>query len=235
MNRSRVRDYYTADQWLQNAGRKDKTTRTLYEQGLKLVRIDADTISVTASWWGFNSGPVVSYKSDGTTILHPGRYYQSARRVYSEYVRDLVMVIRKGQVILSLPSDGMSPSKVTKCRACKGVGTFARQCYGPSNCRDSSCEQYQAYAVARAKCWEIQDWPEKSAALTKVEEELAHNHYEGKCAHGRLSDHLVQDDRYECWKCQGNKTYDYGNKRKGRVWDGKTQIGIDTNGNYIEV
>ena len=233
MNRSRVTDYDSAERWLQGARNKLKRERSLYEGGVRLVRTSPTEISVVLSWWGF-AGKAVTYRSDGVTIIHPGSAYQSARRIYMEYVKDLTMVIRKGHIVISLPSDGKSASKITNCRTCKGVGTKPKECYGPTpRCYDGDCEQYAATRELREKIWGLTYQDPERKKLQEELEPLEHGH--PTCKHGQIKAHLCVDDRYDCYRCRTTGKVDYGNKQRGRVWSGNEPIGIDADGFYIEV
>jgi len=235
MNRARVRDYSSAERWLQGARTKDKNERTLYEPGVRLVRTSPTEISVVLKWWGFSSSNnrAITYRSDGVTILHYGARYQSVRRIYMEYVNNLTMVIRKGSLIISLPTDGCTPSKIGSCRTCKGVGNFARNCPGPSSCTDMICP---VYAKARGYLEQAYALSFRDASRMDLYEKarrLSHSH--GTCNHGKSNQHMAYKDRYDCYRCNGTGKVDYGNKKRGRVWSNGEDIGIDADGNYIEI
>jgi len=236
MNRSNVRDYNSAAEWL--LGSKDKThrKRSLYEYGLELRRSGAHSITVFHNSW-IGSQAVVTYFQDGSCIVHGrahGTFWQSIRRIYSEYVKDLEICIRKGKIIISLPVDGRSPSKVTKCRTCKGVGTKPKECYGPTyRCWDDECEQYISYSEVRTKYYNLDYNDPLREELWKILESLEHSH--PTCKHGYAQAHQLPNDRYNCYRCNTSGIVDYGNKKRGRVWDGVNNFGIDADGNYIEV
>ena len=233
MNRANVRDYDSAERWLQGARSVSKHERSLYERGVRLVRKSPTEISVVLKWWGY-SGPAITYRSDGVTVLHSGSAYQSVRRIYMEYVKDLTMVIRKGKVVISLPTDGTTTSKITKCRTCKGVGTKPKECYGPGyRCFDGDCDMYAAAQELREKAWRLPSGSEERTLLYEAIAKLDHKH--DTCKHGYSAAHTCHNDRYDCYRCRATGKVDYGNKQRGRVWSGSEDIGIDANGNYVEV
>lgn len=235
MNRSRVRDYASAEKWLLGARSKLKNERTLQETGVRLVRISPTEISVVLNWWGFQgSNRAITYRSDGVTILHSRAAYQSVRRIYMEYVKDLTMVIRKGHIVISLPSDGKSASKVTDCRTCKGVGTKPKECYGPGNrCWDDECEKYASTVELRKKVWSLNYGTNERKVLEELISTMEHKH--DTCKHGYTAAHTCHNNRYDCYRCRTTGKVDYGNKQRGRVWSGSEDIGIDADGNYVQV
>jgi len=235
MNRSGVYNYASAEKWLQGSKDKSKRTRSLYSYGLTLERTSPTSISVVYRGWS-TAGPIVTYYPDGSCVIHGiGRreFWQSMRRMYSEYVEGLSVCIRKGQLIISMPVDGKTPSKVTKCRSCKGQGTIPRLCYGPThNCWDEDCERFQAYKEVRDKYWSMQINSPEGREMYSIMTTLIHKH--ATCKHGYTGSHNTTET-YDCHKCSATGQAEYGNKQKGRVWDGETSFGIDAEGNYIEL
>jgi len=235
MNRTGVRGYDTANAWLQGGRSKSKNERSLYETGVRLIRDSPTEISVILKHWGNSRYThLVTYRSDGITVIHPGWKWQSIRRIITEYVPNLTMVIRKGQLVISLPTDGMTPPKISKCRTCSGIGTKPKECYGPGyRCWDDDCEQFAATKPMREKAWRL-PWgvPERNELeqLIRLEE-----HKHATCKHGSTVAHKLYNDRYDCFRCRTTGKVDYGSKQRGRVWDNRSPIGIDANGHYIEV
>ncbi|CAB4153316.1 hypothetical protein UFOVP621_92 [uncultured Caudovirales phage] len=238
MNRSGVKDYASAEAWLLGARSTFKTERSLYEPGLRLVRINKETIAVRIKGWGVGIGDCIVYKSDGSTIIHkPYAAYQSVRRVYMEYVPNLKMVVRNGNLILSLPSDGTTPSKLQNCRKCGGGGTVPGNCWGPNSCIDENCELQQA-VVAASKLLQGIDYVSNRDAWDEAQNvmwEARSQHKHAMCVHGHKQYHVTPKERNPCWNCNSTGKKEYGNKRKGRVWSENTPIGIDANGDYFEV
>jgi hypothetical protein len=236
MNRSGVKDYASAEAWLQGARSVFKTERTLKEPGVRLVRINPNAIAVRITGW--HGGDYIVYKSDGSIILHRPKFgYQSIRRIYMEYVPNLKMVVRKGHLVISLPVDGTTPSKLQNCRKCSGVGTVPGNCWGPNNCSEASCEQYQAVLEA-AKVVQSIDFINDRGNWDKAQDamwEARTQHKHPTCVHGHTRYHQTPKERAKCWNCNGVGKKEYGNKLKGRVWDSHSPIGIDANGNYFEV
>lgn len=235
MNRSGVKDYASAEAWLLGARSIFKTERTLKEPGVRLVRINKDAIAVRITGW--HGGDYIVYKSDGSIIMHKPRHpYQSIRRIYVEYVPNLKMVIRNGHLVISLPSDGRTPSKLQNCRKCSGVGTVPGNCWGPNNCSDKDCELQQA-VMAAAKVVQSIDFINDRDNWDKAQEvmwETRSQHKHALCVHGHKQYHVTPKERKPCWNCNGAGKKEYGNKLKGRVWDSSAAIGIDANGNYFE-
>jgi hypothetical protein len=236
MNRSGVKDYASAEAWLKGARSTFKTERTLGESGIKLVRINPNAIAVRITGW--HGGDYIVYKSDGSIIMHKPRFaYQSIRRIYMEYVPNLKMVVRNGNLIISLPSDGTTPSKLQNCRKCSGVGTVPGNCWGPNNCTDENCQMLQAVKEAENILDAINYEEDKDAwklARDKVWE-IRSQHKHEICKHGHNKYHQTPKERVGCRNCTGRGKKEYGNKLKGRVWDSSAAIGIDANGNYFEV
>jgi hypothetical protein len=234
MNRAHVYNYDSAEKWLQGARAKLKNERSLYQYGMRLVRTNRDSIAVVMQYYG-NVQTMITYKSNGDIVLHyPSNYtWQGVRRIFNEYVEGLTMVIRKGRLIISLPVDGKTASKVQRCRSCKGVGTHPRECWGPSNCYDQECEK----VIEQEKMRQVligMGWSDPGR--DKLYEEigkLIHGH--DTCKHGETKRHTAHNDRYTCWRCHGNKTVDYGNKKQGRVWESNVSaIVLSNDGDYKE-
>lgn len=235
MNRTGVVDYASAENWLKGARSKIKTKRSLYSDGLYLQRETPDSISIVTYWWNGQSN-LITYYSDGSVVIHPREMYQSIRRMINEYVPNVVIVMRKFKLIVSLNSDGKTPSKLQQCRRCKGKGYSPRWCYGPMNCEDDKCVTTQqrkyfaelAYTTHRTKGYE------EARKLYDAAYELSHLEH-GGCKHLEQVAHEDWTSTYDCWPCGGSGQRDYGRKRMGRVWNAQNPIGIDKDGNGIEM
>lgn len=224
-NRFGIYDYDTANAWLNGSKDKTKNDRSLYQDSgrVRLQRSGSYAISVM-----YHGLPLVTYTTKGSVLISlpfPYRYYQGARLTlvrYAPMVRDVV--IRNGKLVISTLVDGQTPSKITKCRTCKGRGKGDSTCYVAVNqqCWDESCSQYQEFA----KVVEIHGYWSDEANVLRHKPHLP-------CEHGQTTKHIVYD-AYDCWRCRGAGKTDYGNRQQGRVWDGDMLL-LDQDGNYLEL
>jgi len=227
MNKLQIYDYASAEKHI-NAGR-NKTYRAV--QGhLYAVRRGTDTIELVFNYKGnWREIPVLTYHSNGNITLSAGYPYQSCRRIMSQYVKGLVVSIKKGQTIVSLDTDGTTPIKTQKCRTCRGIGSFAKLCGGPIYCHDDNCE------ILISTSDLLRQWEQgliTEFSYSDYYSARAHTH--GPCEHGMKVSHFQYNDRYECGTCQGKGRANYGNKRKGRVWDYNYPFTISKDGYPIE-
>jgi len=243
MNRGNVKDYASAERWLSQRRNKQKTYRTLYDpsQSLYLYQRGNDAIAVYARWY---QQDIITYYKDGSIILNLSGYAkgsQFVRRIIGEYSPAKV-VKRNFKLVIHTAFDGLTPSKIQKCRSCSGLGTKPKYCYGPGySCTDDSCEQT---ALGNKLYKERTEYLEKKygpAWYTKSDEyadalweqyrETKHTH--PLCQHKPSKAHKILNDRDPCWGCNSTGKKEYGNKQRGRVWSGDP-ITIDGNGNYYD-
>lgn len=227
-NRCGVVDWDTALAWIKGGKNKNLlntvgTTRSLYEQGYRtrLQQLSSDEIAVV--WCG---QIIVIYRSDGLTIIQTSQWWQSARMALMRYA-PVEVYVRKGRGVIWTPGDGYSPTKLQTCRTCKGYGKVDYWCSGPNDhCFDPNCElviKRKALMAAGVAFWDDQV------------RELMHTKsvHSPTCQHGSESSHLAVRGT-DCYRCVGSGKCNYGGKKRGRLWDG-SPIGIDTNGNYVDV
>jgi len=234
MNRSGVKDYSSAAAWLLGAKSKTKSERTLYEWGTRLKRISTNQISVMYGNPRYgNQQQIITYFSNGTTVIHADApMYQSVRRIIGEYVDGVKVVVRNFKVIVSTEKDGTTPSKIKNCRSCKGKKQYAMTCWGPRDCYEESCETAQEYRKVREEWLNSRDSNLKQQVLFTKMSSLIHNH--GTCSHGYNKSHPDYTNLYDCYRCKATGKVDYGQKRRGRMWDRSLPFVISPTGDVIE-
>jgi len=194
-----VDDYDSAKTWL--AGGRKKYDRPLYTRGLRLQTRGKD-IAVRCMWGGFD--PIL-YHPDGTmTIQAPksttnwGSTWNPLRSQGSRYIikkfsgmQDVFQ--RNGICYITTKDAPLTPSKVQKCRGCRGSGKVDLWC-SPNYCRANPCEDHP-WSVGQ-RYW----------------------HY-GVCSHGEKDAHTIPKGK-DCYGCSGTGRKDYGNKPISLMWDG---------------
>jgi hypothetical protein len=221
-SRSGVKDYDSAVKWLAGAREKNAKVRTLYDY-LYLERIDDDQIGITARWQSAAKYLLI-YRSDGTTIIGTptGNHWPYMRKIWMKYLPGVQVLIKKGILIISSPTEGISPANIKRCRTCDGYGLVSGHCYGSGTCFDDECEQnierYRLLNEENVPWWD-----------SRVKQHSAHT----LCAHGKTNAH-IQKRMHMCTRCAGLGKADYGSKRRGRLWDAKP-IGFDKDLNYVEL
>lgn len=194
-----VHDYDSAKIWL--AGGRKKYDRPLYTRGLRLQTRGND-IAVRDKWGGFD--PII-YHSDGSmTIQAPQSTTQwgyawnplrsqGTRYVIKQFSNLFDVHQRNGNCYITPQDAPLTPTKIQKCRSCKGTGKVDQWC-SPPLCRNQPCEDH-AWAAAH-KYW----------------------HY-GLCLHGEQDSHTIPKGA-DCYNCSGSGRKDYGNKPISLMWDG---------------
>jgi hypothetical protein len=221
-SRSGVKDYDSAVRWLAGARENNAKSRTLYDY-LYLERIDSDQIGITARWQNSTKYFVI-YRSDGTTVVGTptGNHWPYMRKIWMKYVPGVQVLIRKGNLIISSPADGISPPNIKRCRTCDGCGLVSGFCSGPGLCLEGDCEENIERHRLMNEC-EVPFWD------SRVSPHKNHT----RCLHGKSAPH-TQKRMHMCTKCAGLGKADYGSKRRGRLWDAKP-IGFDKDLNYIDI
>jgi hypothetical protein len=212
-----VTDYASADAYLLSR----RTARTKLDSKIahntRLVRglVSPDSISVV-----YHATPIVTYWSDGTltvwvndwptttTSARVGTYAPITRKggyLSMSYEKELTWIPVKGP---------RTPSKIQKCRTCKGKGGESRDhhCGGPSwwdACKGPTTEHSVAYTG--------KNWDEYFASRYEVPcehgEEFTGRHYTTPCEHGQMSSHVYGEPYWSgCYRCDGTGKADYGNK-----------------------
>lgn len=188
------------------AGGRKKWDRPMYMRGLRLQQRGKD-IAIMDKWYGFD--PVL-FHPDGTltiqapnnSVTHWGGTWNPLRsqgvRYNIRHFGNLQQVFQKNGTIYITTQDALrTPSKVQRCRGCKGSGKRDTWC-SPTYCHNPfPCE----------------DHPEWNPGTSR-----GYWHY-GKCAHGISDSHVIPKGT-DCYSCNGTGKQDYGNKLISIAWDG---------------
>ena len=189
------------------AGGRKKWDRPMYMRGLRLQSRGND-IAIVDKWYGFD--PVL-FHPDGTLTIQcpqavPTSWGGTWNPLRSQGVRynikhfgNLQGVFQKNGTIYITPQDALrTPSKVQKCRGCKGSGKRDMWCSPPYCNNHFPCEDHPEWmpTQGRSTYW----------------------HY-GKCSHGFSDSHNVPNGN-DCYSCSGTGKQDYGNKVISIAWDG---------------
>lgn len=208
-----ISNYDEAKSYL--AGGRKKWDRPMYMRGLRLQQRGKD-IAILDKWYGFD--PVL-FHSDGTltiqaprnSVTHWGGTWNPLRsqgvRYNIRHFSGLKELFQKNGVVYITTQDALrTPSKVQKCRGCRGSGKRDKWC-SPPYCRNSfPCE----------------DHPEWNPGNTR-----AYWHY-GACEHGIFDSHTIPQGT-DCYSCSGTGKQDYGNKLISIAWDGSPLRLLDGN------
>lgn len=223
-NKANVYDYASAEAWIKG-GRGNNISRTAYIQGVRLVRQDKQTIDVQVHYWKSGVGAywlrIVTYRADGVTFIDADGtlLYQGARSLIERFVPGLTVYQRKNRLVLRRPIDGLTPSKIQKCRVCSGRGFTYAQCW------------------QQMRKWHWADIPDShpdkpcDVAGCKAESQRTFVH---PCEHGVYVTHDNLEKTYSCYRCSGSGRREYGNRATGVVWDG-SRIGITADWQFVTV
>jgi hypothetical protein len=199
--------YDEAYRYLQG-GRK-KWIRPLYDRGLYIYKIDkfgSYGTDLGINWrrsFNPNYHMVRIHKDNTMTIegqpiqtnwgMQTPLRSQSVRYTIWKYA-GIQVNIRKGKIHLTEANAGRTPTKIQKCRTCKGSGKVDSSC-SPSicHCDDKEHEQYKNNI---GRMW----------------------HYI-PCEHGNATHHWIPKGQ-DCWYCAGTGKRNYGNKLITVTWDG---------------
>lgn len=200
-----ISNYDEAKSYL--AGGRKKWDRPMYLRGLRLQHRGKD-IAILDKWAQFD--PILFHPDGTLTIQCPsqsrtswgGSWFPLRSQTVRRNIRDFSglknVFQRDGQIYITTADAVISPSKIQKCRGCRGSGLVDSWC-SPSYCNNSfPCEDHPEWKPASGTS---QYW-----------------HY-GKCEHGFNSSHNVPKSR-ECYGCNGSGKRDYGNKPISLLWDG---------------
>ncbi len=196
-----ISNYDEAKSYL--AGGRKKWDRPMYMRGLRLQNRGKD-IAVMDKWYGFD--PVL-FHPDGTLTIQapqssPTAWGGTWNPLRSQGVRFNIKhfgklqecVQRDGEIYITTQDALRTPSKVQKCRRCKGVGLVDGWCSPPYCKNHAPCSDHPL--VAKNTYW----------------------HYD-LCPHGKDFSHSIPSSQ-QCFRCNGSGKVDYGNKLISIAWDG---------------
>lgn len=143
---------------------------------------------------------------NGTVLIYTGGWdTHTTRQFINTHAPDHVRVYsRKGHWYVVDCFGGHTPPKIQKCRTCHGAGELQVICWGLVWCYSPRCDHEGA------------GW---------------HEPHQVPCKHGRSEKH--PDTPVQCWRCLGNRRYDYGSKKIDYWWDGNPLV-ILSNGGISE-
>lgn len=196
-----ISNYDEAKSYL--AGGRKKWDRPMYMRGLRLQNRGKD-IAIMDKWYGFD--PVL-FHPDGTLTIQAPKASPTAwggtwNPLRSQGVRFNIKhfgqlqecVQRNGEIYITTQDALRTPSKVQKCRGCKGSGLVDGWCSPPYCPNHAPCPDHPQ--VAKNTYW----------------------HY-SLCPHGQDSSHRLINNQ-QCYRCSGSGKFDYGNKLISIAWDG---------------
>jgi hypothetical protein len=198
-----VKDYDAAKAYL--SGGHKKWDRPLYVRGLRVQSRNKD-IAIVDKWFGFE--PILFHPDGTLTIQAPismptawgGSWNtlrsQSVRRNIKEF-SGLQGVFQKAGVVYITTQDALrTPSKIQKCRTCRGLGLVDGWCSPP-------------YCNKAFPCDEHPEWKPKNTSYW----------HQGLCPHGNTDSHKTPKSD-ACYYCKGVGLREYGNNLISIAWDG---------------
>lgn len=197
-----IKNYDQAKAYL-DGGRK-KYDRPMYMRGLRLQTRGND-IAIRDKWGNFD--PILFHPDGSLTLQSPisvtswggtwnPMWSQGVRYTMTQF-SGLANVYQKDRKIWLLEQDAVcTPSKIQRCRSCKGWGKVDGWC-STQTCRNPyPCQDHPNYSKPNNRYWH--DLP---------------------CVHGHDKSHSMQRSQ-DCYSCGGAGKRDYGNKPIATEWDG---------------
>lgn len=198
-----VTNYDAAKAYL--SGGHKKWDRPLYVRRLR-VQSRAKDIAVVDKW--FNFEPILFHPDGTLTIQAPAAiqtYWggswnplrsQSVRRNIREFSGLQGVFQRAGQIYITTQDALRTPSKIQKCRSCKGSGLVDSYC-SPPYCHNAfPCEEHPEWKPDSNSRW-----------------------HTGPCPHDRTDGHTMPKSQ-NCYYCKGVGLREYGNNLISIAWDG---------------
>lgn len=191
-----IKTFTDAEEWL--AGGRTPNHRKL-QNNTQLIRLHPDRIAVR-----LHDTNVVILHRDNTFTIHTGGWDTVTTKDRLRSYSPARVRAEKGQLFVWHESDELTPPKLQKCRACKGVGHTWERCDGPGWCYDYF------------------------GGLTCQHEQTT-RHKRDTCYHGKTDWHTWRAD---CYRCDGTGQRDYGSKPIPYRWDGD-YLRVDDTGKVI--
>ena len=216
----RMQSYDYWDNYLKG-GRK-KYMRPLYEYGMVIEKANkfqapGGDFNIYAKW--AHSFPFIVVHNDDSFTLQSdtinsfwgGSFdiFKSQGIRYRMWKYTGITVFQKNFKVRVIEGDPqLTPSKIQRCRGCKGSGLMDGWC---NSHRCYQGEFYNAGGLSVYACSNHPDADEPSSSYSKAHATV--------CEHGQTQSHEVPRS-HQCWGCNGAGKRDYGNKPVSLLWDG---------------
>jgi hypothetical protein len=207
-NIHQLQSYVNAQDWIKG-GRGKGIDRTLYYRGMRLQARKGGLYAVHIPWLHADIATIDT--DDVLTIQAPiiqNGYWGPWHSLKSQGIRYSLMQIagvqnvfqRQGKHYITEKDPQYTPSKMQRCRSCKGSGLIDKYC-SPNMCYNKGsygvCEEHPNAAYQN----QYSRW-----------------HYL-PCEHGIDTGHTITRGQ-QCYYCVGSGQRDYGNKPISLMWDG---------------